>query len=76
MFTRPFSKSDPRFKVALETHEPLIHFALVCGAKSCPPIKTYSVDVSFINYNIFLSKWLDKLTSTEYVFIGGQLLAR
>ena len=44
MFTRPFSKSDPRFKVALETHEPLIHFALVCGAKSCPPIKTYSVD--------------------------------
>ncbi|XP_060077398.1 uncharacterized protein LOC132556952 [Ylistrum balloti] len=42
MFTRPFSQSDPRFKVALEKHEPLIHFALVCGAKSCPPIKTYS----------------------------------
>jgi len=50
MFTRPFSKSDPRFKVALETHEPLIHFALVCGAKSCPPIKTYSVDVSLSSY--------------------------
>ncbi|XP_021375341.1 uncharacterized protein LOC110464448 [Mizuhopecten yessoensis] len=42
MFTRPFSQSEPRFKVALEKHEPLIHFALVCGAKSCPPIKTYS----------------------------------
>lgn len=42
MFTRPFGKGDHRLKVALEKHEPLIHFALVCGAKSCPPIKTYS----------------------------------
>ena len=24
--------------------EPRIHFALVCGAKSCPPIKLYSPD--------------------------------
>lgn len=46
MLTRPFSKSDPRLSVALETHEPLIHFGLVCGAKSCPPIKTYTADVS------------------------------
>ena len=44
MIFRPFSKSDPRLLVALEKHEPLIHFALVCGAKSCPPIKTYSAD--------------------------------
>ncbi|KAK3611987.1 hypothetical protein CHS0354_011647 [Potamilus streckersoni] len=44
MFSRPFSKSDPRSKVALETPEPLIHFALVCGAKSCPPIKTFSTN--------------------------------
>ncbi|XP_005098340.1 uncharacterized protein LOC101862648 [Aplysia californica] len=41
-FSNPFSKDDPRLKVALERHEPLIHFGLVCGAKSCPPIKTYS----------------------------------
>lgn len=27
--------------MALTTSEPLIHFALVCGAKSCPPVKTY-----------------------------------
>ena len=25
-------------------NEPLIHFALVCGAKSCPPIKTYKAE--------------------------------
>ncbi|XP_057314241.1 uncharacterized protein LOC130655492 isoform X1 [Hydractinia symbiolongicarpus] len=39
---KPFSKSDPRLKVSLAEPEPKIHFALVCGAKSCPPIKTYS----------------------------------
>lgn len=44
MIFRPFSSGDPRLKVALDQHEPFIHFALVCGAKSCPPIKTYSAD--------------------------------
>ncbi|XP_071960579.1 uncharacterized protein [Antedon mediterranea] len=44
MFFRPFGKDDPRLKVALKNPEPLIHFALVCGAKSCPPIKTYTTD--------------------------------
>ncbi|KAJ8253154.1 hypothetical protein GJAV_G00209720 [Gymnothorax javanicus] len=39
---KPFSKSDPRLKVALPRVEPLIHFALNCGAKGCPPIKTYT----------------------------------
>ncbi|KAL4235616.1 hypothetical protein ACF0H5_004011 [Mactra antiquata] len=53
MFMKPFSTSDPRLKVALETHEPLIHFALVCGSKSCPPIKTYSA--SDINNQLTLA---------------------
>ncbi|WAR22899.1 DPTOR-like protein [Mya arenaria] len=44
MILKPFGSSDPRLKVALSEPEPLIHFALVCGAKSCPPIKTYSAD--------------------------------
>lgn len=38
---KPFGNSDERTKIALDTPEPLIHFALVCGAKSCPPVKTY-----------------------------------
>jgi GrxC family glutaredoxin len=41
-FKRPFSSSDPRLKVALDEVEPKVHFALVCGAKSCPPIRTYT----------------------------------
>uniref|UniRef100_W5MWX0 Zgc:152951 n=1 Tax=Lepisosteus oculatus TaxID=7918 RepID=W5MWX0_LEPOC len=39
---KPFSLSDPRFQVALPDPEPLVHFALNCGAKGCPPIKTYT----------------------------------
>ena len=33
-------------QVALPNAEPLIHFALNCGAKGCPPIKTYTPQVS------------------------------
>ena len=38
-------------KVALDVPEPRVHFALVCGAKSCPPIKTYSSTVSHTHQN-------------------------
>eukprot|EP00794_Sanderia_malayensis_P004765 gene4765-5392_t len=41
-FRKPFSKNDPRVSIILDTPEPRVHFALVCGAKSCPPIKTYN----------------------------------
>ena len=41
-FKKPFAKSDARLEIALDSPEPKIHFALVCGAKSCPPIRTYS----------------------------------
>lgn len=59
MFTRPFSQSDPRFKIALEKHEPLIHFALVCGAKSCPPIKTYSSKGIYEQLKVAAESFLD-----------------
>jgi glutaredoxin len=44
LYLTPFGKSDPRLQHALEAVEPRIHFALNCGAKSCPPIKTFSAD--------------------------------
>ncbi|KAL8573984.1 hypothetical protein ACOMHN_029431 [Nucella lapillus] len=46
MLTKPFKSLDPRLVVALDKTEPLIHFALVYGARSCPPIKTYTSEVS------------------------------
>ncbi|GBG64752.1 hypothetical protein CBR_g46710 [Chara braunii] len=37
-----FGSTDPRRFHAIVPLEPRIHFALVCGAKSCPPIKMYT----------------------------------
>ena len=51
----PFGKGDPRLSSALNRCEPKIHFALVCGAKSCPAIKTYSVQVSLQQHHVL---WL------------------
>ncbi|KAK9842350.1 hypothetical protein WJX81_008014 [Elliptochloris bilobata] len=39
---RTFGKGDPRMSQAVTPMDPRIHFALVCGAKSCPPIKVYT----------------------------------
>ena len=44
LYMKPFKQSDPRIKFILKEPEPRIHFALNCGAKSCPPIKTFSGD--------------------------------
>lgn len=33
---------DPRKQLSLQTFDPRVHFALVCGAKSCPAIQVYS----------------------------------
>lgn len=41
---RPFSAQDPRMAYVLTEREPRIHFALVCGSKSCPPIGTYHAE--------------------------------
>jgi hypothetical protein len=39
----PFDAAgDPRAQHVVLPMDPRIHFALVCGAKSCPPIRTYT----------------------------------
>lgn len=38
---RPFGSSDPRQAHMVYQVDPRIHFTLVCGSKSCPPIGTY-----------------------------------
>ncbi|KAL3792985.1 hypothetical protein HJC23_010998 [Cyclotella cryptica] len=39
---KPFPKGDRRESLALSSVDPRIHFALNCGAKSCPPVKQYT----------------------------------
>lgn len=38
---RPLGPSDPRLAAAPSRIDPRIHFALNCGARSCPPIRDY-----------------------------------
>ena len=40
--TKPFGKGDNRGNIALSKTDPRIHFALNCGAKSCPPVRQYT----------------------------------
>jgi len=39
----PFGMEDPRLAIMLPQCDPRIHFALNCGANSCPPIAVYSM---------------------------------
>jgi hypothetical protein len=38
---KPFRERDPRLEFAIVPLDPRIHFALVCGARSCPPVGFY-----------------------------------
>lgn len=41
LLPRPLRRNDPRQEHMLQRAEPRIHFTLVCGSKSCPPIGVY-----------------------------------
>jgi len=42
LFLKPFSEDDSRLKISLPEADARIHFALNCGAKSCPRLRVYS----------------------------------
>jgi hypothetical protein len=41
---RPFGVRDPRRALALAPLDPRIHFAINCGARSCPPVSVYRAE--------------------------------
>mmetsp|Transcript_16316 Transcript_16316/g.23806 ORF Transcript_16316/g.23806 Transcript_16316/m.23806 type:complete len:375 (-) Transcript_16316:82-1206(-) len=43
-FRRVFDGDDERLEMSLEKVDPRIHFALNCGARSCPPVKKFTSD--------------------------------
>jgi hypothetical protein len=42
---RPFGGRDPRLALAVHPVDPRIHFAITCGAQSCPPVGVYRAAV-------------------------------
>ncbi len=41
---RPFRRGDPRMAPAPAIVDPRVHFALNCGARSCPPVLAYDAE--------------------------------
>lgn len=41
---KPFGRGDQRKHLAVKKLDPRVHFALNCGAKSCPPVKKYTAE--------------------------------
>lgn len=39
---RPFARHDPRLALVVSPVDPRIHFAISCGARSCPPVSVYT----------------------------------
>jgi hypothetical protein len=39
-----FGRKDPRLEFSLKKMDPRIHFALVCGSRSCAPIRFYDAE--------------------------------
>jgi hypothetical protein len=62
----PFGRLDPRGALALDSVDPRLHFALHCGARSCPPVGVYRAQAidqqldlaarNFINQAVFIDR--------------------
>jgi hypothetical protein len=42
---RTLAPEDPRLRAAPAQADPRVHFALNCGARSCPPVRVYTGDL-------------------------------
>jgi hypothetical protein len=62
---RPFGAGDPRRALAVSPPDPRFHFAITCGAASCPPVGVYRAEAidtqldaatrNFVNQEIALA---------------------
>jgi hypothetical protein len=62
-----FSDGDPRRKYNLKILDPRIHFALVCAARSCPPISFYTP--AHLNQQL-------ELATRSFINVGGVEIKR
>jgi len=58
-----FELSDPRTEVCLTKVDPRVHFALNCGALSCPPIRIYTEDKINSQLDLATSSFLSQEVS-------------
>jgi len=73
LYMKPFSGGDPRMSVAPDQVDPRIHFALNCGAKSCPPIKTFTGEEVDSQLNLATMAFLENDDAVEINTEGRQV---
>ncbi len=62
---RPFREGDRRLRALPSQFDPRIHFALNCGARSCPPIRRYSADSVLADLELATAAYLEAETTVE-----------
>jgi Protein of unknown function, DUF547 len=73
LFSAPFAPNDPRQTLTLPL-EPRIHFALNCGAISCPPIRTYQAEQLESQLEIATQSYLQSVRLENGAVIVPRLL--
>ncbi len=70
---RPFGRGDPRLAFAVVPPDPRIHFTLVCGSRSCPPIGFYTSEQIEEQLELATASFIN---SPEVVMIPSENLLR
>jgi Protein of unknown function, DUF547 len=73
LFSAPFAANDPRQDLILPL-EPRIHFALNCGAISCPPIRAYQAEQLEAQLELATHSYLQSVRLEHGVVILPRLL--
>jgi Protein of unknown function, DUF547 len=73
LFSTPFAANDPRRNLILPL-EPRIHFALNCGAISCPPIRAYRAEQLEAQLELATRSYLQSVRLESGVVILPRLL--
>jgi hypothetical protein len=72
--TPPFKPSDPRLMLAVEPMDVRIHFAISCGARSCPPVRRYDADGLESQLDDATRSYLEReLTVEDHVLCAPEL---
>jgi len=67
---RPFGRRDPRRVHTLEPMDPRVHFAITCGARSCPPVSVYRAAVIDAQLDLATKGFVNQ----EVTLAGGRLV--
>jgi len=66
---RPFGVGDPRRALAVAPPDPRFHFAITCGAASCPPVGVYTAAAIDSQLDLATRNFVNQ----EIVLAGGRL---